>query len=305
MPHSSGGGSHGGGSHGGHSHHSSSRHGGSRNSSRISRTNFAGARRYRYYHHGQERYFYSDREPDKIFNWKRLLIGLFYIPFIVPALFMMGGDIAKSTAKYDMSIVIKDEANVFEQTESLNDALTGFYEKTKISPAVITVPFEEWIDDSSLENYAFGRYLNEFDTSGEEFGGDDENHWLIVYTQKGQRGDDDFDWAFEGMQGDDTDSILTNSVTSDFNADLYYKLETLQEKPEQAIAEEFTQITQKIKKPSFFSKHIMFFSALFILAFVAFHAYFMMGLYEWKYRKAEPAPEDGENNYFDPNTWKD
>ena len=49
----------------------------------------------------------------------------------------------------------------------------------------------------------------------------------------------------------------------------------------------------------------MFFSALFTLAFVAFHAYFMMGLYEWKYRKAEPAPEDGENDYFDPNTWKD
>ena len=82
---------------------------------------------------------------------------------------MIGGDIATSTAKhsadYDTSIVIKDEANVFEQTESLNDALTGFYEKTKISPAVITVPFEEWIDDSSLENYAFGRYLTEFDTS--------------------------------------------------------------------------------------------------------------------------------------------
>ena len=81
MPHSSGGGSHGGGSHGGHSHHSSSRHGRSGNSTRISKTNFVGARRYRYRHHGQERYFYSDRAPDKIFDKKRLWIGLFYIPF--------------------------------------------------------------------------------------------------------------------------------------------------------------------------------------------------------------------------------
>lgn len=296
MPHSSGGGSHGGGSHGGHSHHSSSRHGRNRNSSRISKTNFAGARRYRYRHHGQERYFFSDREPNKIFDWKRLLIGIFYIPFIGASIFMIGGDISASTAKYDTSIMIKDEQNVFEQTESLNDALTGFYAKTEIVPAVITVPFEEWMDDGSLEDYAYDRYLSEFN---------DENHWLIVYSQKGQKGDADFDWSFEGMQGDNTDDILTSSVTSDFNADLYYKLETLQEKPEIAITEEFNLLTQKVKKPSFFKKHTMLFSALFMLAFVAFHAYFMLGLYEWKYRKAEPAPEEGENNYFDSNTWQD
>ena len=199
MPHSSGGGSHGGGSHGGHSHHSSSRHGGSRNSSRISKTNFAGAKRYRYRHHGQERYFYSDREPNKIFDWKRLLIGFFYIPFLIPAIIMIGGDVTISTAKYDTSIIIKDEANVFEQTESLNDALTGFYEKTEIPPAVITVSPEVWKDNGSLEDYAYDRYLSEFD---------DENHWLIVYTQKGERGDIDFDWSFEGMQGDNTDDIL-------------------------------------------------------------------------------------------------
>ncbi len=133
----------------------------------------------------------------------------------------------------------------------------------------------------------------------------DENHWLIVYSQKGQIGDADFDWSFEGMQGDNTDDILTSSVTSDFNADLYHKLETLEKKPEIAITEEFNLLTQKIKKPSFFRKHVMFFSALGMLAFVAFHAYFMLGLYEWKYRKAEPAPEEGENNDFDSNTWQD
>ncbi len=300
MPHSSGGGSHGGGSHGGHSHHSSSRHGGSRNSTRISKTNFAGARRYRYYHHGQERYFYSDRAPDKIFDKKRLWVGLIYIPFLIPTVIMIGADIATSTAKhsadYDTSIIIKDEANVFEQTAPLYDALTGFYEKTEIPPAVITVPFEDWTINGSLEDYAYDRYLSEFS---------DENHWLIVYSQRGQIGDADFDWSFEGMQGDNTDDILTSSVTSDFNADLYHKLETLEKKPEIAITEEFNLLTQKIKKPSFFHKHVMFFSALGMLAFVLLHAYLMMGLYEWKYRKAEPAPEEGENNYFDSNTWQD
>ena len=76
MPHSSGGGSHGGGSHGGHggSHCGSSGSSGTR----ISRTHFAGSRRYVTYHNGEPRYFYASRNYNPKYDPKRLLIGIFY-----------------------------------------------------------------------------------------------------------------------------------------------------------------------------------------------------------------------------------
>ena len=48
----------------------------------------------------------------------------------------------------------------------------------------------------------------------------DESHWLIVYADDGAKSN----WAFEGMQGNDTDPVLTTRVTNNFNTFLYDKL---------------------------------------------------------------------------------
>ena len=248
----------------------------------ISKVKFEGARRYRYYYHGKEEYFYSDCEPDKIFDKKSLWLLLLYIPIMGAILFPMYKEIKENTKPYDTSIVIKDEVNVLEQTESLNDALNGFCKKTKITPAVISVTVEDWMDYETLEDYAYDRYLSEFA---------DGNHWLIIYSQFGEYGDSDYIWLFEEIQGNDTGKILTEAVTQDFETGLYDKLEALQ-RPEQAIAEEFTEITEKIQTPSFLQKWIGMILGIPMMIFLIVSAYFSLELYNWKYRNGKPAPEE-------------
>ena len=139
MPHSSGGGSHGGGSHGG-SHHSSHSHGGSGRSSRhVRSTYFPDARRYVYYDHHRPVYVYADH-PHKL------------------------------PQNYDYKIVVEDKANVLGNTAELRNSLVAFYNRTGISPAVITVENSDWQGYySDFENYAYDLYVNHFT---------DESHWL-------------------------------------------------------------------------------------------------------------------------------
>lgn len=94
----------------------------------------------------------------------------------------------------------------------------AFYNRTGISPAVITVENSDWQGYySDLENYAYDLYVNHFA---------DESHWLIVYsTPDGYSSSDGFeDWYWEGMQGNDTDDVLTKSVTNSFNDELQKNL---------------------------------------------------------------------------------
>lgn len=164
MPHSSGGGSHGGGSHGG-GHHSSSSRGGRGGSSgpRFSSSPFPGARRYRYYRRGRYHYVYSNSKDGKLFHPARLLLGFFYLPFLLPVGGMLISPIQKRFQKYDTRIIVKDEAHVLKDDSGLEAALEAFYDKTHITPAVITVNNENWKSNySNLEDYAYDRYLAEF-----------------------------------------------------------------------------------------------------------------------------------------------
>ena len=64
----------------------------------------------------------------------------------------------------------------------------------------------------SLEKYAYSLYVNKFS---------DEQHFLIVYSKPDDADTSDFvDWSWEGMQGDDTDNILTEVAMDIFNDDL-------------------------------------------------------------------------------------
>ena len=282
MPHSSGGGSHGGGSHGGGSHHS---HSGGRGSGySTSRSYFPGARRYRYRHHGTDRYIYSDRDPAKQFSPLRLLIGLFYLPFIGVAIFLIGTPFKSMLGlnkPADTEIIIKDEAEVLSGNTELMKSLDAFYEKSGIVPAVITVNESVWKNRGDLENYAYNRYLAEFD---------DEMHWLIVFSAP----EDEENWSFEGIQGNDTDPILTENVTARFNSTLVLNFNNEDMSIEKAIADSFDSITPGLKKPGIKAYLPQLAPGLFVLAFVSFHAYFMLGLNELKYRKAVYDPDPNE-----------
>ena len=217
MPHSSGGGSHSGGSHSG-SHHSSHSHGGSGRSSRhVRSTYFPDARRYVYYDHHRPVYVYADYDITEKRSPLRFLMLLFYLPFILFTFSMFAEAYHhphKLPQNYDYKIVVEDKANVLGNTAELRNSLVAFYNRTGISPAVITVENSDWQGNySDLENYAYDLYVNHFA---------DESHWLIVYsTPDGYSSSDGFeDWYWEGMQGNDTDDVLTKSVTNSFNDEL-------------------------------------------------------------------------------------
>lgn len=213
MPHSSGGGSSGGGSHGG----SSSGHSGS--STRYSNKPFEGSTCYIYYGRGYvPRLIYTNAVPttNNKGQWFSIIFMVVMLLFPI-ALFIFTGyhHPTKLKEDYDTSIVIRDQNNVLSDEEEieLNEAFVTFLDKTGISPSFMSIDHTALRYSSSLEDYAYDEYINNFK---------DEKHWLIVYCSTKDTKKDN--WAFEGMQGNDTDSILYSRVTDLFNDTLCKEL---------------------------------------------------------------------------------
>ena len=209
MPHSSGGGSHGGGSHGGS--HSSSRSSGP---SGVRRGPYAGSTRYVYYRNKKPVIFYSDSDPATSYSLK---ISLGYIAFVTVLLLIISCVVCcanthsptRLTPDSEARVIIKDEANIFTDTEELYAALNRFFEATGIAPTVLTVKNEVWSTKFlSLEHFAYNKYLEFFPS---------EKYWLIVYSPGPETEDGFDDWHWEGMQGDITDNILSTVETDLFN----------------------------------------------------------------------------------------
>lgn len=232
MPHSSGGGSHGGGSHGGGSHsHSYSSSGSGNRGPRISRKPFLHAHRYRYYNlRGEERYIYSTEKPKKQSIPSLIFSLLFSFIFVFMGLGMFGNlgtelrsaGILKPKALKPLGTYeeahIADNADVITDKVSLEQRLQNFENLTGICPFVETVYDSDWEDAYyDLEDYAYHLYLQKFD---------DEQHFLIVYSEPENTKELDYiDWQWEGMQGDDTDSILTEHKFVIFQMDLQTYME--------------------------------------------------------------------------------
>lgn len=283
MPHSSGGGSHGGGCHGGSSHSSS---GSGRNSRRAGSRSFLGSTRYVYYEKSKPVYVYADYDITKKRSPLRYLILLFYVPFIFAISSMLLGayrNPIKLKQDYNGSIVIEDKISVIEDEAKLRDSLSAFYDKTGISPAVITVYNEDWQNNySNLENYAYDLYVNKFA---------DEKHWLIVYSEPVQ-GDGSFNnWYWEGMQGDDTDPIITEKLAGSFTNNLHkLLLANSRYTVSEAIQEAFNKLTPTIMNSSMDLSALGM--AVLVMTFICFHAYFMVGFNPKgkKYRTAMKCP---------------
>ena len=279
MPHSSGGGSHSGGYHSGG-------HGGSHGSSgssvpRISRSRFNGSTRYVTYHNGEPRYFYASKNFNPKFDPKRMLVGIFYLPFLIFIFLSFKNVIPIATKNYNHNIVITDDADVIADEWELRDSLDRFMDKTGVTPSVVTI-YDDMLEGRTLEEYATDRYTREFD---------DEMHWLIVYSKPKVYTSTGFvDWKWQGMQGDDTNPILKEHEIQKFNNYLHNLLMDENRNVGTSIAESFDYLTSNISRFSKFSSLAL---PLFMLGFILFHAYLSLGFNELKYRKAVPAPEEG------------
>ncbi len=219
MAHRSGGGSHSGGH---HSSHSSGRSGSGTKLARYSQKPFLNARRFRYYDKkGTEKYLYCDRIP------KRMKIGELILHLVVYLPFFLMGYLVVATNLYifmppkplepvyeTTDVHINDGIGVIEDENGLEDILQQFEETTGISPYVMTVYDSEWQGKyDELWEYAYYIYLNKFS---------DEQHFLIVYSEPENAEELEFvDWSWEGIQGDETDPILTETNVDRFEEDLH------------------------------------------------------------------------------------
>ena len=234
MPHSSGGGFHGGGFHGGgfSGHHYG--RGGVHNGIMVSRHRFPGSTAWLYYtRRGVPHLVYSTSDIRTMPNgggvFSSVLLGIFAIvPLII--LFATGVKHPKPiVAPYNQTIVIDDKADVFtdEDEARLMEVLTVFKKNSHVVPAICTVNKGNYFDNViggmiasgifgkyDLEDYAFSKY---YDISGH-----DEKHWIIAYET--DSGFTKRNWAFEGVQGDETDEILFGNITGKFNESLYNAL---------------------------------------------------------------------------------
>ena len=237
MPHSSGGGSSSGGSHSGSSGSSS----GGSSGIRTASTYFPGATRYVYYHDGHARYYYRERpyeESDMKPSIGAKIILVFFMIFmftpffatLIPATFHTP---KKLTMDYDTRIIVQDDTNTLTPNEIkfIETAFKNFQDKTGITPALHIIDNNQWVDIyDTLELYAYSDYVNLFA---------DEKHWLIVYAYSPSVGRESFYW--EGMQGDDTDGIITQAIANEFTENLHKKFLIRTNTIATAITKQFTE----------------------------------------------------------------
>jgi hypothetical protein len=106
---------------------------------------------------------------------------------------------------------------------------------------------------------------------------DDEDHWLIVYTDNSKSMTEEngyLDWYFEGMQGDNTDKYLPADITSKFNDNLYNSLKIHDGNIGQSFHESFEVLAKEARSFSIDRKRLLM--TFPVNAFVLVHMYLMV-----------------------------
>ena len=214
MPHSSGGGSHSSGSHssGGSSSHSSGP------SNHTYKQYRPGCRTYVRYINNRPTYIYSNYDVTKkpsIFS--TIFVLVFIIPYLFLSLIALFEGIttslippSKLESNYSLyNTYVEDTIDIFAEEEEakLSNELKDFYNITGVQPVLLTVDTSLLYNYSSAENYAYDLYLNTFERG-------DEDKWLLVYITDANSEWED--WYYEGMQGDNTSSIITETIGEKF-----------------------------------------------------------------------------------------
>lgn len=220
MAHRSGGRSH---SH--HSHHRSHHHHGRSYSSTgstgntISSKPFLGAQKYMYYNRrGEQCYVYSKGMPVKETTSSLLTSLLVLIPFFAIGFFMTYISLSSMQPAKPLTPVyaptdvhIEDTIGVIDNMSSLENTLQDFEDLTGISPYVLTVNDSDWYPEyDDFWEYVLDVYNDKFR---------DEQHFLVAYSVPDDAAYSDWYWL-EGIQGDDTDSILTDDKYWEFYDDI-------------------------------------------------------------------------------------
>ena len=276
MPHSSGGGSHSGGSHGGY-HRSSGRSSYRSHSDSYSRRRRR-SQRYVYYRNNIPKFFETDSVFKPGFSIAKMLVCIL---LLAVGVFMISKAIPHVPKYSDRSIIVRDEVNVISDKKAVISKLEEFQEKTGITPAIITIPNETWMNGyTSIERYAYYRYLAEFS---------DEMHWLIVYSQPDLKQEKRMYWYWEGMQGDYTDGVLTSSDTSRFNT-VFNSYLGSNESFDDAVIKSFAYITDNISMSPDPIDLIIPVAVLFFAVILT-----IITIYKSiKYRNASPAPLEND-----------
>lgn len=270
MPHSSGGGSSRGGSFSSSSSRSSS-HSGSRNLNRrrslFSKRSFPGARYYSYYKGGVQSGFYAQQTPVRRGYFGTIFVNLLPIVFLLFTLysFLHSTPFPKklvNTESYFTGTYIEDGAGIVNEKEELTEQLHAFQKKTGIIPYIITLRNEYFpevygtLSYDSLDKYAYHLYVSKFA---------DESHFLFVYAVNA----DGTDWYWAGMQGNDTDNILTKSHFDRFQRDTQKYLNQDSYTFDAAMANAFKNATGYMLKVDIDSMPIIVFLAVFIVIFLS------------------------------------
>ncbi len=195
------------------------------------------SRRYAYYdRYGNLQYFYLNNTLEKSnFFWVSivLLISLF------SSVFFGFGYIDSKPIKAGLNnSLISDSARVFsvsEQTELMR-CIQEFNDETGIAVEIHTASRAECEGYGSFTNYAYNYYVNKYS---------DEYHWVIVYVE------DRNGWRWEGMQGDNTDSILNKRKLEEFNSIVNDCLSNRKTSSGGAFIKAFNTVTPNILKNDF------------------------------------------------------
>ncbi len=220
MPHSSGGGSRSSGSFSGSSGSRGSGGSGSsknvRSRPELSSEYQSGYHRYVYYHDSRPEYFYSSEpitKKDTRISPLTILFRLFLIALGALLMWAFISDWFHSPKKlpldYDKTDTqIYDKADFLSEADKalLTETFQEFQDMTGITPALLTVRDKDWdFHYSEFSVFAFETYVTMYS---------DESHWLFCYSGNPEA---EFDnWSWEGMQGDDTDNVLTERTTQRF-----------------------------------------------------------------------------------------
>ncbi len=137
---------------------------------------------------------------------------------------------------------IEDNAGCITETNRLEGTLKAFEQKTGICPYVLTVNNSDWaVNYTSLESFAYTSYLERFS---------DEQHFLVVYSEPENGKNSEFnDWFWEGMQGDDTDAIISETHFRKFQTALHAGLARKGVSVEDAFSDAFSDSLSYMMKP--------------------------------------------------------
>ena len=181
---------------------------------------YRGSNRYVYYRNGVPQYYYSDRPFTlRAAIWEKISKIFWNIVSVIMGVLVAFSGIKsvphKVKTDYNTEIVINDSAQLLSETETaeMNTGFLAFQEKTGVTPAFFTI-FDTDLEKQGgkLHEIAYRLYVNTFD---------DEKHWLVVYCL-----DDAGEyWSWEGMIGDDCESIISTDLENEFTKKLQNNLE--------------------------------------------------------------------------------